>query len=1023
MSEEILRALMQLFAIIAKQDDGSGDSERNFVRSFLSFQLNKAKSEEYLKLYDDYLLEDKVVKGVEGDDEVPTTKKRKRTSVSDSVRTLTICIKINKTLAQKQKVIVLVRLYELLKANNSFTESRIDIINTAAEGFNISEEEKRVAETFFTQVPIPEDIAQHFVVINDFAEQTSKAAHIRSEGLDGEIVTIRFPSVNLLFTNYSGVNELQINGIPVDRKIVYLLAPGSTIRVPRGTIYYSDIVEQFLNTTEHNKISFVVENLEYKFPGGKIGLRDINFSESHSALVGIMGASGAGKTTLLNVLSGIEKPSAGSIRINGQDVTFDKSQIKGLIGYISQDDLLIEELTVYQNLYINAQLCFKDKSASELKEVVLKTLENLGLLETKDIIVGNALNKKISGGQRKRLNIALDLIREPAILFVDEPTSGLSSRDSENVMDLLKELSLKGNLIFVVIHQPSSDIFKMFDKICVLDVGGYNIYYGNPVEAVMYFKKAANHVNCDMGECELCGNVNPELIFNILEGQEVDEYGNYTGNRKVQPEEWHSAFKTNIKLPEFKEVKEKIVNAFKIPSIIKQLFVFIKRDILSKLGNTQYLLINLLEAPVLAALLSFVIRYTSRVKGAEYVFKDNDNIPAYIFMCVIVMLFIGLTVSAEEIYKDRKILKRERFLNLSPLAYYLSKIKILFVISAIQSLLFVLIGNYIIELKGMTMQCWFMLFTVGCCANVIGLNISSAFNSAVTIYILIPLLIIPQLILGGAMFTFDKLNATIGGGSGVPTIASMMPSRWAYEGLMVQQFRYNNYEEPFFEFDKSISQVNNKMTYYIPELVQIATDALRLSKEKDAKSQEEFKDKLLIIRNEINREALTNKEVSFKDMGYLKPGKFNDITFENLNNYYVRLNRFYNFQFIRFDLKRNLKLSGFVDSKEGQDRFQRVKNKYSNEYLEDVVRKEYVKNKYIIENNHLNQQLDPIYINPPKQYISHNIHFFSPYKYLFGKEISTFWFNALVIWFISLILFIVLYFEVLKKALNLFSKH
>ncbi len=1023
MSEEILRALMQLFAIIAKQDDGSGDSERNFVRSFLAFQLNKAKTEEYLALYDNYLIgkEEKPAKVVEGE-ENPAPRKRKLTSVSDSLKTLTICLKINKTLAQKQKVIVLVRLFELLKANNSFTEQRVEIINTAAETFNIPEEERRAIETFFTHAEIPDDIAQHFVVIDDNADRTSKANHIHSEGLDGEIMTIRFPSVNLLFTSYTGNNELNINGIPVNQSIVYLLAPGSTIRVPRGTIYYSDIVENFLDKTQANKLSFVVENLEYKFPGGKIGLRDINISESHSALVGIMGASGAGKTTLLNVLSGIETPSAGSIRINGLDVTKDKTQIKGLIGYISQDDLLIEELTVYQNLYINAQLCFKDKSPEELKTIVLSTLENLGLLETRDIIVGNALNKKISGGQRKRLNIALDLIREPAILFVDEPTSGLSSRDSENVMDLLKELSLKGNLIFVVIHQPSSDIFKMFDKICVLDVGGYNIYYGNPVEAVMYFKEAANHVNCDVGECELCGNVNPELIFNILESQEVDEYGNYTGNRKVQPEEWHSSFKTNVKFPDFKEVKDKIFNSFKIPGIIKQLFVFIKRDLLSKIGNKQYLLINLLEAPVLAALLSFVIRYTSRVKGSEYIFRDNDNVPAYIFMCVIVMLFIGLTVSAEEIYKDRKILKRERFLNLSPFAYYLSKVKILFFISAIQSLLFVLIGNYIIELKGMNTQCWFMLFTVACSANLIGLNISSAFNSAVTIYILIPLLIIPQLILGGAMFTYDKLNSAIGGGSGVPYIASMMPSRWAYEGLMVQQFRYNNYEEPFFDFDKNISQINNKMTYYIPELVQISTDALRLSKEKDAKSQADLKEKINIIRNELKREAKINKDVLFNDMSFLTPKKYSNITFENLNNHFLRLNRYYNFQFIRYDLKRNLKLSSLVDSKEGQERFQRIKNKYANEYLEDVVRKEYVKNKYIVENEHLNQQLDPIYINPPNQYISYNIHFFSPHKYLFGKEISTFWFNSVVIWFISLVLFILLYFEVLKKALNLFSK-
>jgi hypothetical protein len=103
--------------------------------------------------------------------------------------------------------------------------------------------------------------------------------------------------------------------------------------------------------------------------------------------------------------------------------------------------------------------------------------------------------------------------------------------------------------------------------------------------------------------------------------------------------------------------------------------------------------------------------------------------------------------------------------------------------------------------------------------------------------------------------------------------------------------------------------------------------------------------------------------------------------------------------------------------------YQKVKNKFSNEYLEDVVRKEYVKNKYIIEDNFLNQQIDAIYINPPKQTISYNIHFFSPYKYLFGKEISTFWFNCIVIWVISFVLFIFLYFEVLKKTLNLFNKH
>ncbi len=223
------------------------------------------------------------------------------------------------------------------------------------------------------------------------------------------------------------------------------------------------------------------------------------------------------------------------ILINGSNLHTEKEKLQGVIGYVSQDDLLIEELTVYQNLYYNAKLCFAGMPEEELHERVIKMLESLGLEQRKDLKVGSVLDKTISGGQRKSLNIALELIREPAILFVDEPTSGLSSRDSENVIDLLKELSLKGKLIFVVIHQPSSDIYKMFDKMYIMDTGGYPIFYGNPVEAVTYFKKATNQVDSDRGQCPTCSNVNPEQIFNIIEAKVVDEYGQLTNKRKVNP--------------------------------------------------------------------------------------------------------------------------------------------------------------------------------------------------------------------------------------------------------------------------------------------------------------------------------------------------------------------------------------------------------------------------------------------------------------------------------------------------------
>src|SRR5690606_13610026 len=255
----------------------------------------------------------------------------------------------------------------------------------------------------------------------------------------------------------------------------------------------------------------------------------------------------------------------------------------------------IEDLTVYQNLYYAAKLCFADRPEEEIDALVLRVLEDLGLAEIRDLKVGSPLRKTISGGQRKRLNIGLELLREPAVLFCDEPTSGLSSRDSENIIDLLKKLALKGKLVFAVIHQPSSDIFKMFDKLLILDTGGYQIYYGNPVDAITYFKRSINLINSEEGECHECGNVNPEQILNIIESKVINEYGHFTKERKIPAEQWNEIFQKCHKLTNIRTAPEAPHSTLSIPSRLKQTALFAIRDVQAKLHNRQYLVINLLE--------------------------------------------------------------------------------------------------------------------------------------------------------------------------------------------------------------------------------------------------------------------------------------------------------------------------------------------------------------------------------------------------------------------------------------------
>ncbi|MBT1690268.1 ATP-binding cassette domain-containing protein [Dawidia soli] len=1015
MSEEILKALTQLFAIITKQDGGATEGERQYVINFFQTELDQDSVKEYLDLYDQFSGYGKADDEEEG--------KKKLTSVKDSVKTLGICKKINKTLTQKQKVVVLIKLLELVSTDKNFTAQRMEIINTVSTVFNIVQEEYDLIESFVrAEDPTTLNFAD-ILLLNSAArgEEGKIYKHVHGH-IGGTLIFMRVRGVEMYFTKYLGEESNVLNGFMMQPNRVYLFSHGSTIKTQGGdALYYSDLVANYNEELKTTKLSFNVTIDELKFANGGIGLRNVRISEGPGKLIGIMGASGAGKTTLLNVMAGLVQPTTGQILINGFDINTEKDRIHGVIGYVSQDDLLIEELTVYQNLYYNAKLCFADFTEEQLHQRVMEVLENLGLDQRKDLRVGNPLDKTISGGQRKRLNIALELIREPAILFLDEPTSGLSSRDSENVIDLLKELSFKGKLIFVVIHQPSSDIYKMFDKMIIMDTGGYPAYYGPPVEAVTYFKKSTHQVDSNRGQCETCGNVNPEQIFNIIEAKVVDEYGQPTNKRKITPPQWYDLYKERFKINKVEDVREEPPHSLTLPNKLRQTLVFATRDTLSKLSNKQYLLINLLEAPLLAIILAFIIKYRSAPGGKEYIFRFNDNFPAFMLMSIIVALFMGLTVSAEEIIRDRKILRRESFLNLSWNSYLMSKVWILFTLSAIQTFLFVLIGNLILEIEwSMLLPFWLVLFTTSCFASVLGLNISSAFNSAVTVYVMIPLLLIPQMILSGLLFSFDKLNDLISTKGKVPIVADMMASRWAYEALAVYQFKENSYEKPYYTFEKIEAQADFRSSFLVDELDKKRRDiAANLDEKADSVRQKLQSDLTIIeatLRKDYFKKGLEKELAADWTLKDFTPA-FN----KKLEDFLIAYKKFYQGAYNKAVAAREnviLQLEKDPDYKLND-----YKNNYFNESLADLVKNVNEKNRIIEFNGELIQQINPVFLPPaPKGPLDYRAQFFAPEKEFLGISFSTYWFDLLVIWIMAGLLYITLYFELLRKFIESFDK-
>lgn len=1013
MNESMLHSLMHLFAIIAGINrDTIFSLARNFVESYLNSQLSPKLAEKYLGVYEYYFSE------IESADIQKTGKK----TSSLSVKILTICNEINHELHVRNKFQILLSLLQFNRYFESyateeteFIQSVSDAVKTIAEGLLITPEEYQNCKAFVTdkfyKVPQKERI---LVISDDSSFSFTEIKHLQRKDLNGNILVLQIKRADTYLFHYSGTERLELNGKYIFPRHVYFLPRGSTIKGKGiGSIYYSDIASSFHKDSSKQPITFLAREISFKFRNSENGIHSFSFYGESGQLIGIMGGSGTGKSTLLKVLNGSLVPDNGSIFINGHALHAGIEEMEGIIGYIPQDDLLIEDLTVTNNLYYNAKLCLDNLEEGIIRQKVDDMLIDMDLYEERNLKVGSPLNKFISGGQRKRLNIALELIREPHILFVDEPTSGLSSTDSENVMYLLKEQAVKGKLVIVNIHQPSSDLFKLFDRLIVLDKGGYPVYMGNPVEAIVYFKQMTERVDALESECPSCGNINPDEILQIIEARDVNESGEFIQKRKILPSGWYQMYINNIQSKLiFEYLREKLpVNLFRIPGFLKQLFIFIVRNLRAKLADRQYMLISLLVAPILAFILGYFTKYVSgsETDYREYIFSKNENLPAYLFMSVVVSLFLGLIISAEEIIKDRKILERESFLNLSRSSYLLSKILFLFSMSAIQMITFVLIGNSILEIRGMTFNYWLILFSASCCANLLGLIISDGLKSVVAIYIIVPFLLVPQILLAGVIVRFDKLHYSVSAYENVPVAGDLMTSRWAYEALAVNQFKNNEYQKHFFDVEQAESNVSYELYHLIPAIIERIDDTkgyLGSDQENPA-----IKRNSEIILNSL-------KDIKIHPIKNLPDQKSVPLDIQSLENIRVQLtDAKISLARIREKLlyRRDTIQRQLISDLGSGDKLIILKQENYNENLADLVLNQNELHKVTESKHKLIRKMEPIYQIPSSR--NGRAQFFSAVKVLGHYQIDTIWFNIIVIWIMTFIFYIALQFSLLRKVI------
>ncbi|HUE62516.1 MAG TPA: ATP-binding cassette domain-containing protein, partial [Chthoniobacterales bacterium] len=648
-----------------------------------------------------------------------------------------------------------------------------------------------------------------------------------------------------IFCDYDQrVGQLEV--IEADRPILvgdvavrstYPLKDCDTIRIDVGQFLRCNFSERIIEE-ERNIIRTVeVSEVTHRFGGGDAGLEGISFALTRGELVCVMGASGSGKSTLLRVLAGQLQPTSGQIFLNGRSLYPNLDELKKYVSYIPQEDAFDEHLTIGENLHFAAAIRSPHLSRRDRMRRLEAKLVELGLGERRDAVVGPAIKKTLSGGERKRLNIGLDMIGMSDVYLFDEPTSGLSSKDSEHVIEIIRSMA-HNKIIIVTIHQPSSKLFQLFHKAILLDKGGRLVFFGTPTEMLRYFAEAEHQhqFGADLGACPSCGTTRPEFIFDVLETPlrdlsgdiiyEENSRGQLVAARRYSPEFWRDKYEAFRLIQDVKQVSLRREQVPQLPSAPAQkkkrlpirwhdewtqFRALLRRSFISKLRNRANIWITTCAAPVLALLIGTMLRYSS--ESGKYDFASAFHIPTYLFLGLLVVMFLSLTNSADDIIRDRPVLQRERNLDVRLPYYIFAKMSSLSVFALLQCVLFVLIGNYVLGIRGMFWTHLALMFMTAVGSLALGLLVSSLVSDAKTAANIVPLVLIPQILMSGALIKYEDMNRNLSlvysltrwfhehptkdrgkkmeNKLQVPFVCQFIPMRWSYEEMIVAQAKLN----------------------------------------------------------------------------------------------------------------------------------------------------------------------------------------------------------------------------------------
>ena len=479
----------------------------------------------------------------------------------------------------------------------------------------------------------------------------------------------------------------------------------------------------------------IVKTVRLKFKKKDIS-QHVNFSAEPGQFIAFVGGSGAGKSTFMKCISGVSKPTSGKVLINGNDLYNNYDVLKNLIGYVPQENIIFDDLSLIKMLRYAANLRMPDDSTKEEKEKrIEEVLTIVEMLDKKDVMI-----KNLSGGQQKRACIAVELIADPNLFFLDEPTSGLDPGTERSLMKTLRKMANSGKTIILVTHNTLN--LHLCDKVVFFGYGGKLCFDGAPEDALKFF--------------------------------EVDDFVDIYNMITTDTDIWHDKFKEssyvqNHVIPEGEENNYK---GKKTKSFFKHFITLLIRKFNMLFNNKQQLILLFGQAPLIAFLLSFVV--------TDNLFYSYEETKAILFTISTAAIWIGLLNSIQEICKERVILEKEHMSNLRLSAYISSKVFYLLIISLIQAFLLILTFVIVVDVPktglmyNWFIDCGFIIFITIFSASSMGLFVSSISKDPAVALTMPTLLLVPQLLFSGMLFPLNGI---------VDKISNFILCRWSVEAL------------------------------------------------------------------------------------------------------------------------------------------------------------------------------------------------------------------------------------------------